>query len=33
MLREEQADLVLRIYEAGLVEPGLEKVSVLGRCV
>lgn len=29
---EEQADLVLRIYEAGLVEPGLEKVSILGEC-
>ena len=26
----QQADLVLRIYEAGLVEPGLEKVSILG---
>ena len=32
VLREEQADLVLRIYEAGLVEPGLEKVSILGEC-
>lgn len=29
---EEQADLVLRICEAGLVEPGLEKVSILGEC-
>ena len=32
VLREEQADLVLRICEAGLVEPGLEKVSILGEC-
>ena len=32
VLNEEQEDLVLRIYEAGLVEPGLEKVSILGEC-
>ena len=32
LARTQQADLVLRIYEAGLVEPGLEKVSILGEC-